>query len=393
MSNAMMSLNPFGSSEPAGMDLNISSPYNFKHEQHVKADPHSSTGFSGLPKEFSAVLKASGISKEDTARNPQAVIDVLNFHFEGPVPSMPSNRQSMARRTKKAIHLKEEDYRIKYTDLKKLGAGASGTVYSAKQKKNGKSVALKIANVADAAVLQELTNEIALQSLSRHPNVVECLEAFKSTRDQTVCIALELMKGGCLTDLVSPTVPMTEPQMACVCKGMLMGLAFLHRQHRLHRDIKSDNVLVNFAGEVKLADFGFAINLTEEENKRTSVVGTPYWMAPELIRAQRYDAKVDIWSLGITLIEMAEGEPPLLSEAPLRALLMITINPPPKLKAPQWSPALVHFLSRCLDTRPEKRASAEQLLMHPFIKMACSQADMGNFVKSKLKRKKKKTVV
>ena len=254
MSNFASKINPFASSEPKEMSFEVSTPYNFKHVNHVKADPRSSTGFSGLPKEFTQVLKASGISKEDTARNPQAVIDVLNFHFEGPPPSMPSNRQSMARRTKKAVHLKEEDYRIKYTDLKKLGAGASGTVYSAKEKKTGRSVALKIAESRDANVLQELTNEIALQSLSRHPNVVECIEAFKNSRDQTVCIALELMKGGCLTDVVSPTAPMTEPQMAHVCKGMLMGLAFLHRQHRLHRDIKSDNVLVNFDGEVSLKE-------------------------------------------------------------------------------------------------------------------------------------------
>jgi serine/threonine protein kinase len=182
-----------------------------------------------------------------------------------------------------------------------------------------------------------------------------------------------------------------ERHMAYVCKGMLMGLAFLHRQYRLHRDIKSDNVLVNFDGEVKLADFGFAINLTSEESKRTSVVGTPYWMAPELIKGHKYDSKVDIWSLGITLIEMAEGEPPLLKEPPLRALLMITINPPARLKSSLWSPAIVHFLSRCLEPVPDKRSTAEQLLMHPFIKSACSTEEFAAFVGSKIKKKVKKS--
>eukprot|EP00605_Chrysophyceae_sp_TOSAG23-4_P001061 GSChrysophyteH1.ASY1.ANO1.1166.1 assembled CDS len=262
---------------------------------------------------------------------------------------MPQNRMSMARRKKNAIALKEEDYKLRFGHLKRLGSGASGVVYSAREKKTDRKVALKIANMGDEATLQELVNEIALQSLSKHPNI-----------------------------------------MAYVCKGMLQGLAFLHRQYRLHRDIKSDNVLVNFDGDVKLADFGFAINLTAEESRRTSVVGTPYWMAPELIKGTRYDSKVDIWSLGITLMEMAEGEPPLLKEQPLRALLMITINPPPKLKSNNWSPAIIHFLSRCLEPNPDRRTSAEQLLMHPFIKTACSKEEMAEFVASKIKRKVRK---
>ncbi len=304
---------------------------------------------------------------------------------------MPSNRKSMARRTKNAIQLKEEDYKQRYSHLKKLGSGASGVVYSAKEKSTGRQVALKIASTSEENVMNELINEIALQSLSKHPNIVECIEAFKNSEDQTVCIALELMIGGSLTDLVNPQFPMIETHIAYVCKSMLMGLAFLHRQYRLHRDIKSDNVLVNFDGEVKLADFGFAINLTSEESKRTSVVGTPYWMAPELIRGQKYDSKVDIWSLGITLIEMAEGEPPLLKEPALRALLMITINPPAKLKSNLWSPAMVHFLSRCLEPMPDRRSTAEQLLMHPFIKTACSQVEFAAFVGSKIKKKTKKS--
>jgi serine/threonine protein kinase len=165
--------------------------------------------------------------------------------------------------------------------------------------------------------------------------------------------------------------------IAYVCRESLMALAFLHRQHRLHRDIKSDNILVNKEGVVKIADFGFAINLTEEQNKRRSVVGTPYWMAPELIRGLEYDAKVDVWSMGITALEMADGyvegvhcvvvvflwttelnylcsffvlccsEPPLIREPPLRALLLITIQGPPQLEQPdRWSSQFRHFLAR-----------------------------------------------
>lgn len=131
-------------------------------------------------------------------------------------------------------------------------------------------------------------------------------------------IIMEFVHGGTLTEVLGPTIDFPEAHIAFVCKQMLMGLAYLHRQHRLHRDIKSDNILVGFNGAVKLADFGFAVGLTEEQDKRRSVVGTPYWMAPELIRGLEYDAKVDVWSLGITAIEMAEGEPPHLHEPPLR---------------------------------------------------------------------------
>merc|ERR1719223_2087578 len=111
-----------------------------------------------------------------------------------------------------------------------------------------------------------------------------------------------------------------------------MALAYVHRQHRLHRDIKSDNILVDLAGNVKIADFGFAVSLTKEEDKRRSVVGTPYWMAPELIRGLSYGDKVDVWSMGITAIEMAEGEPPHIHEPPLRALLLITTQGTPAIK-------------------------------------------------------------
>merc|ERR1712070_845056 len=125
---------------------------------------------------------------------------------------------------------------------------------------------------------------------------------------------MEFMDGGALTEMVGKQKKWEEPMIAYVLQKMLMALAFLHRSHRLHRDIKSDNVLVDFNGDVKLADFGFAIGLTQEQDKRRSVVGTPYWMAPELIRGLPYDDKVDVWSTGITAIEMCEGEPPLMDK-------------------------------------------------------------------------------
>jgi serine/threonine protein kinase len=218
------------------------------------------------------VLKGSGISKEEAQANPQAVLDVLTFHMDGgPPPKMPS-RASMVRKMNETVGLQKADYRQNFTNLKKLGQGASGVVYSAVDKRDNRKVALKIAPLSELA---DLTNEIGLQMMSRHPNIVECIEAYETKKD--VCIVMELVSGGSLTDLLDVRNPMPENTIAFVCKKMLMALAFVHRQHRLHRDIKSDNVLVDFDGNVKIADFGFAINLTSEQSKRTSVVGTPYW--------------------------------------------------------------------------------------------------------------------
>lgn len=354
--------------------MQISAPYNFQHVGHARPDPHSSTGFTGLPEQMRLLLKGSGISKEETQANPQAVIDVLKFHMEGGPPPKIQTQQTINRQMEDAVDIKKTDYRANFTDMKRLGQGASGIVYSAMDKRSGKQVALKIASVSE---INELTNEIGQQMLSKHPNIVEIIEAYVVRKE--VCIVMELMSGGSLTDMLDVANPMPESSIAYVCKHTLMALSFLHREHRLHRDIKSDNILVNLEGNVKIADFGFAISLTCEQAKRTSVVGTPYWMAPELIRGQEYDVKVDIWSLGITAIEMAEGEPPLLNEPPLRALLLITINSSPTLNDPRgkWSQEFKHFLSRCLDLKPDKRSSAEQLLMHPFIRSACSDEEMA----------------
>ena len=129
---------------------------------------------------------------------------------------------------------------------------------------------------------------------------------------------MELMDAGCLTEILGPEINFPETHIAYVCRNVLQALSYLHSTNKLHRDIKSDNVLLNSQGEVKLADFGFAAGLTKEADKRKSVVGTPFWMAPELIRGSSYDGSVDIWSLGITALEMADGEPPHYREPPLR---------------------------------------------------------------------------
>lgn len=371
-----------------GYSMMISAPFNVQHNIHVQVDASAPTGFKGLPAEWDAMLSASGISKAEISAHPQAVLDILQFHMEGPAaPSPPKlpKKESLDRDLDQASLITKGDPAPLFENLKKLGEGASGTVFLAIDKRTRKKVAVKMAPASDLA---NLKTEIALQKLSAHKNVVSYVETFLH-KDQ-LWIVLEYIHGGPLTEVLGPTIVFPEPMIAFVCREILQGLAYLHTQHRLHRDIKSDNVLVDFSGAVKIADFGFAAGLTEEQDKRRSVVGTPYWMAPELIRGQAYDAKVDVWSLAITAIEMAEGEPPHLHEQPLRALLLITTQPAPELRERErWSPKFKHFLKSSLMLEAAKRASSEQLLMHPFIQTACSQQEFAAFAGHILKQRGK----
>lgn len=348
-------------------EISIGRPYQLQHIDHVGVDQRSSTGFTGLPDKWRQLLKVSGISREEIAAHPQEVLDVLQFHLEGPPPKMPT-RQTLQRNMLQVVDMASFDPTKVIRREKKLGEGAGGTVYVCTDLRSKEKCAVKISPMAD---LDNLKNEIAMHAMSQHPNIVQYKETI--AWQEELWILLEYMSGGALTDILGRGVKWTEENMAFVVQQSLLGLSFMHSRHRLHRDIKSDNILVNHQGQVKLADFGFAVGLTEEENRRKSVVGTPYWMSPELIRGLEYDAKVDVWSLGITLIEMADGEPPLMEEQPLRALLLITINPSPTVERPQsWSNEMNHFLKRSLMTRPDQRASTEQLLLHPFLRKASS---------------------
>ncbi|XP_061538281.1 LOW QUALITY PROTEIN: serine/threonine-protein kinase PAK 4 [Phycodurus eques] len=250
----------------------------------------------------------------------------------------------------------------------KIGEGSTGIVCIATVKTTGKLVAVKKMDLRKQQRRELLFNEVVIMRDYHHENVVEMYNSYLVGDE--LWVVMEFLEGGALTDIVTHT-RMNEEQIATVCLSVLKALSVLHTQGVIHRDIKSDSILLTHDGRVKLSDFGFCAQVSKEVQRRKSLVGTPYWMAPELISRLPYGPEVDIWSLGIMVIEMVDGEPPYFNEPPLKAMKMIRDNLPPKLKnLHKVSPVLKGFLDRMLVRDPSQRASAGELLKHSFLSKA-----------------------
>ncbi|KAH8434687.1 serine/threonine protein kinase CLA4 [Aspergillus melleus] len=286
-----------------------------------------------------------------------------------------------------------------YSKQRKIGQGASGSVYVARVKEHAASpvaremyrqygprcqVAIKQMDLRSQPRKELIVNEIIVMKDSQHANIVNFLDSFLQEQSNELWVVMEFMEGGALTDVIDNNPVIQEDQIATICAETCQGLAHLHSQNIIHRDIKSDNVLLDRAGHVKITDFGFCAKLTESKSKRATMVGTPYWMAPEVVKQKEYGPKVDCWSLGIMAIEMIESEPPYLNEEPLKALYLIATNGTPRLKKPEkLSKELKSFLSVCLCVDVRSRATADELLAHEFLKTGCSLASLAELLRWK----------
>eukprot|EP01086_Lenisia_limosa_P016322 TRINITY_DN602_c0_g1_i1.p1 TRINITY_DN602_c0_g1~~TRINITY_DN602_c0_g1_i1.p1 ORF type:complete len:369 (-),score=114.09 TRINITY_DN602_c0_g1_i1:80-1186(-) len=270
-----------------------------------------------------------------------------------------------------------------FNKLEKLGEGSFGAVFKARMLSDGSIVAAKEIPIEDD--LESIVKEIQfMRDLGGSEHIVKCMEAFATEASLWIC--MEFCGVGSLSDIMRVNNKvLTEPQVACIMKQSLKGLIYLHEQNKIHRDIKAGNILLTEKGVAKLADFGVSGQLASSAAKRHTVVGSPYWLSPEVIQEVGYGVKADIWSLGITAIEAAEGRPPLANIHPMRAIFKIPSSPPPTFAKPDdFSEDFRDFIKTCLVKNPDDRPSAEDLMSHPFIVNSPGEAIFADMIESAL---------
>lgn len=275
-----------------------------------------------------------------------------------------------------------DDPRVRFTMQNKIGKGGHGYVYKAIDTWLSQAVAIKVLNLEDLGdEIDHVNEEITIMSALDCPQLVRYYSSHLVS--SSLWIVMEYLEAGNLIEFVRDFGPLDEASIAYVMKELLLALKYLHGERKIHRDVKAANLLISDTGSLKLADFGVTSQLTESINKRQTRIGTPYWMAPEVISQSNYDGCADIWSTGITAIELAMGAPPLSHIHPMQAIFLIPKNDPPSLEGEKFSSQFKDFVRLCLQKESANRPSAEKLLKHPFITYASKTESFVKLTKNK----------
>lgn len=321
--------------------------------------------------------------KDNKNNNVLAKCSVILWSVQwDPVSAMSLAKCELSKNPENEDLFDDHDPEKLFTDLQEIGRGNFGTVFYAKNIKTDEVVAIKKMSYNGKQPRerwQAILKEVKLLKLCNHKNTVSCKGCL--LKEHTAWLVMEYCVGSASDVLEVLKKPLREVEIAAICHDALQGLRYLHRSGRIHRDVKARNVLLTENGVVKLADFGSAALLARAK----SFVGTPYWMAPEVILAMgegQYDGKVDVWSLGITCVELAERDPPLFNMNAMSALYHIAQNDPPMLSSPEnWSSSFVEFVQECLKKQPSVRPTAEDLLEHAFVVQTRPADILYNLVK------------